>query len=62
MLRRGMVIVDPSIEPKAKMFAAEVQILHHPGTIKINTTYCNTWYNLSSSKDSFYEYRSTTIR
>lgn len=36
-LRRGMVILDLSIEPKAaKMFAAEVQILHHPGTIKIN--------------------------
>ena len=37
MIRRGMVIVDPSRKPRAaKMFAAEVQILHHPGTIKVN--------------------------
>lgn len=37
MIRRGMVLVDPSIKPKAaRMFAAVIQILHHPGTIKVN--------------------------
>ena len=37
MIRRGMVLVDPNIKPKAaRMFAAVIQILHHPGTIKVN--------------------------
>ena len=37
MIRRGMVLVDPNSEPKAaRMFAAVIQILHHPGTIKVN--------------------------
>ena len=37
MIRRGMVLVDPNSNPKAaRMFAAVIQILHHPGTIKVN--------------------------
>ena len=37
MIRRGMVLVDPNSNPKAaRMFAAIIQILHHPGTIKVN--------------------------
>ena len=37
MIRRGMVLVDPESNPKsARMFAAIIQILHHPGTIKVN--------------------------
>ena len=35
MIRKGMVLVDPSINPKsAYMFRCEVVILHHSGTIK----------------------------
>ena len=37
IIRRGMVLVDPNSNPKAaRMFAAVIQILHHPGTIKVN--------------------------
>jgi GTPase len=37
MIRRGMVLVDPNSRPRsARMFAALIQILHHPGTIKVN--------------------------
>jgi GTPase len=37
MIRRGMVLVDPNSKPKsARMFAAVIQILHHPGTIRVN--------------------------
>jgi len=35
MIRKGMVLVDPSVEPRAtRCFAAEVIVLHHPTTIK----------------------------
>lgn len=35
MIRKGMVLVDPAVQPKAtRRFAAEVVVLHHPTTIK----------------------------
>jgi GTPase len=35
MIRKGMVLVDPSTNPRAtRCFAAEVVVLHHPTTIK----------------------------
>ena len=34
-IRKGMVLVDPSVQPRAtRCFAAEVVVLHHPTTIK----------------------------
>ncbi|CAI5450928.1 unnamed protein product [Caenorhabditis angaria] len=36
-VRKGMVMVDPKVEPKASMlFEAEILVLHHPTTIKTN--------------------------
>lgn len=35
-IRRGMVLVDPSVNPRAtRIFEAEVLILHHPTTIRL---------------------------
>jgi GTPase len=35
MIRKGMVLLDPEIKPRAtRCFAAEVVVLHHPTTIK----------------------------
>lgn len=34
-IRKGMVLVDPAVQPRAtRCFAAEVVVLHHPTTIK----------------------------